>query len=152
MGVSVVVEEISDRKAADDERDAIDVPLAGQLVGSVGDILLLAAETPGLLEIIALRTDFREGRAGLLRLAIGKTGKAERAVQAKPLRQLRVEIELATVPQAHAEEGGRRPGVLQLPAAGQAVRPRIGRAERWVALCQERGLGVDIPIVGLGQG
>ena len=111
MRVGVAVEEVADREAADDQRDAVDVALARQLIGGVGDVFLFAAETEGLLEIIALRAEFRERRAGLLRLAVGKAGKAQRAVEAEALRQLRVEIEFAALPQPHAEERRRGPGL-----------------------------------------
>src|SRR5260370_28172008 len=98
MRVSIVVEEIADRKTPDDQGDAIDVALARQLVGPVGDVFLFAAETEGLFEVIALRPDFWIFGAGLLRLAVRKAGEAERAVEAKALRDLGVEVELAALP------------------------------------------------------
>src|SRR5437588_6533659 len=140
MRVRIVVEEIADRKTPDDQRDAIDVPLAGQLVGPVGDVFLLAAETEGLLEIIALRADFRIFGAGLLRFSVRKAREAQRAVETKALRQLRIEIKLAALPQPHAEKCRRRPGGLGLAASGKAVRTRIGRTEGGIGLRYQRCL------------
>src|SRR6185437_12120220 len=151
VGIGVVVEEVADRKAAHDERDAVDVTLACELVGTIGDILLLTAEPKGLLEVVALRPDPRERRAGLLGFAIRKSGNPKRAVEAEALRELRVEIELAALPKPDAEERGRGPGLLKLSAAGQAVRARIGRAERRIALRQERRLRMNVPAVRFRQ-
>ena len=122
MRIGVVIEEVADREAADNKRDAIDVALTCELVRTVGDVFLLAAEPEGLLEVVALRTDLRERCAGLLRFAIGETGKAERAVQAKPLREFGVEIDLAAVPKPRAEKGRRRPCGLQLSTGRQVIR------------------------------
>src|SRR5207244_13400991 len=102
-------------------------------------------------QVVALRTNLREGGAGLLRFAVRKAGQSERAVEAKALRQFRVEIKLAAIPQPHAKERGRGPCLLQLPASGEAVRTGIGRAEGRIALCNEGGLRVDVPVVRFGQ-
>jgi hypothetical protein len=72
------------------------------LIGRVRDFFLLTAETEGLAQVIALRADFGERRAGFLRLAIWKAGQSERAVQTKTLRKLRVEIKLAALPEPPA--------------------------------------------------
>ncbi len=121
------------------------------MVRRVGHLFLLAAEAEGLLEVVALRTDFRERRASPLGFAVGEAGKSERAVETKALRQLGVEVEFAAVPQPRTQKRGRRPRCLKLAAAGQALRARIGRVDRPVALRQRGRLGVDIPVAGLRQ-
>src|ERR1700737_2358261 len=153
MRIGIIVKEIAHRKAAKDEGDAIDVTLARELIGSVGDILLLAAKPPSLLNEVALRTRLSERRAGLLRLAVRKAGSPGRAVQAIPLVILGVEIELGAIPQPHTKEGGRRPGALELSAGWEAVSARISIscAESRIALRQERRLRMDVPDVRLRQ-
>src|ERR1035438_4687866 len=146
MAVRIVVEKVSDREPADDQGNAIDVAFAFQLIGAVGDIFLFAAETEGLFDVIALRTDFRERGAGLLRLAVRKAGDAERAVEPEALREFRVEIELGPLPEPDTEKGRRRPGFLELSAAGKTVGAGIRRANGGIALRQECGLPMDIPI------
>src|SRR6201999_2209403 len=81
--IAVVVEEIADGKAADDERDPVDVTLARELIGSVLNLFLLATETESLFQIIALGAISRLGGARLLRLAVGKAGDAQRAADAE---------------------------------------------------------------------
>src|SRR5262249_5060489 len=85
MRVSVVVKDIADGDAPDRHRDAIDVTLAGELIGSVLDGLLLATETKGLTEKVALRAKLWEVTACLLRFAIGETSKTQRASKSKAL-------------------------------------------------------------------
>ena len=146
LGVGIAVEEIADREAADDQRDAVDVALARQLVGGVSDVFLFAAESEGLLEIIALRPEFRECRARLLRFAIGETRKAQRSVQAEALREFRVEIEFAALPQPNTEECRRGPGRAGLSAAGQAVCAGIGRSESGICRRQKGRLRMHVPV------
>jgi hypothetical protein len=149
--IGVVVEVVADGEAADNEGDAIDVALAGQLVQGVGDLLLLAAEPEGLFEEIALCAKPRKWGAGLLRFPVGKTGQSQRAVDAETLRELGIQIDLAAVPEPRAEKGRRRPCGLQLSAARQAVGARIGRADCGISLRQERRLRVDAPDVRFRQ-
>ena len=121
MRIGIGVEDIADGEAADGERDAVDVALAGELVGGVLDVFLLAAETEGLAEEVTLRAEFRIGRAGLLRFAIGESGEPERAVDAEPLSELGIEIELAAVPQPPSDEGGGGPGLPSWPLPGRLL-------------------------------
>ncbi len=90
-------------QASDGHGDAIDVALAGHLQRAVCDVFLFTAEAEGLAEVIPLRAEFRILGAALLCLAIGEAAEAQGAADAEALRQFRVEIELAAVPQAPAE-------------------------------------------------
>src|SRR5437764_13753566 len=104
MCVGIVVEEVANRKSPSDQGSAVDVVLAGQLVRSVGNIFLFTAEPERLFQVVALWADLGESGAGLLRFAVRKTGESQRAVEAKALRQFRVEIKLAAIPQPHAKK------------------------------------------------
>src|SRR5205814_76725 len=67
---------------------------------------------------------------------------------AETLQQLGIVIELAALPEAHAEEGGDGPGLAALAQHGQAVGPVVRRAERRIALEDEGGLAVQLPGAG----
>src|SRR5262249_34765120 len=135
--------------AADGQCDPVDITLATELIGAVLDILLLAPEAEGLPEEIALSAKPRIGRTALLRLAVGEAGQSQSGVQAETLRELGVEIELAAVPQPPAQKRGVGPGLPDHAAARQAVRALIGRAKARIALENEGGLRVDVPVPGL---
>ena len=75
MRIGIGVENVADGNAADRHRDAVDVALAGQLMGGILDVLLLAAETECLAQEVTLRPKSGEQCPGLLRLAIGEAGE-----------------------------------------------------------------------------
>jgi len=149
--IGIVVEKVSDREAADHEGDAINIALALELIGAVRDIFLFASEPERLLDVVALRANFRERGACLLRLPVGESADAQRAVQAETLCKLGIEVKLAALPEPDAKKGRRRPGVLKLSAGGQAVGTAIERAKSRITLRQKRRLRMDVPDVGLGQ-
>ena len=97
MRPSVVVEDISDGDAPCRHRDAIDVALAGQLILSILDSFLLAAETKSLAEEIALRAEFGKVVTGLLRLAIGKARQPEGVPEPKTLLRSSTMFGMATI-------------------------------------------------------
>ena len=103
MRIGVVVEEVADCEATDDQGEAVDVALARELVRTVGDVFLLAAEAEGLLQVIALRTDLGEGRAGFLRFAVREAANPKRVPKAKTLCDFRVEIGFTALPQPAPE-------------------------------------------------
>ena len=75
---------------------------------TIRNLFLLAAEAECLAEEIALRAEFRKIRAALLRFTIRKACQPERSVQAESLRQFRVEIQFAAIPQPPSEKRIRR--------------------------------------------
>ena len=67
----------------------------------------------------------------------------------KSLIDLRVDPQLRALPQPHAGIERRVRSLASLPAAGQAVRPLIGRAEGRIGLFEERGLAMKVDGVRL---
>src|SRR5262249_15341174 len=114
------------------------------------DGLLLAAEVEGLAQEEPRRGVTRVWEIRLLRLAVRESGGAGGVVQAEALQQLGIVVELAPVPEPQAKKGAQGPGISRLRPGREAVLAEIGRAERRVALLDERGLPVDLPIVELG--
>src|SRR5262249_49385345 len=86
----------------------------------------------------------RIGEVGLLRLAVGEAAGADGIGETEALQQLGIEVELATLPQAYAEERPGRPGLARLATARQAGVALERRRDRWIALDDERGLAVDL--------
>src|SRR5205807_3939587 len=119
--------------------------LARQLAVLALDRLALAAEAEFLAQEQPRGIVAREREVGLLRLAVGIAAGADRAGNAEALQQLGIVVELAALPQAHAEEGRRRPGLARLAVARQAVLALEGRVEGRVTLEDEGGLAVDLP-------
>ena len=98
MTVAVVVHQIAGGEFSQRERDAVDVALAGDLVGTILDFLLLAAETDRLPQIKTsnIRSRFRHSHAG--DLAIREASDTGRVGEAAAAGDLRVEHQLSRVP------------------------------------------------------
>src|SRR6202022_2206842 len=145
-GVGVAVEKVANGKSPDRQCHAVDVAFSSELKRAVRHLFLLAAEAEGLADEIALRAELRKIRTALLRFTIRKASQPERRVQAESLRQFRIEVELAAVPQPPAEKRIRRPCLSSLAASRNAVETLIGRAHARIPLRNKRGLPVNIPI------
>ncbi len=152
LGIGIAVEDIADRELAGLDGQARDVDLAGELVRSARQLLLLAAEAEGLAHIEARRVVVRIGEVGFLRFAAWKSRDADRIAQAEALQQFGIVIEFAAVPEPRIQIEAVAPGRLRLPCWRQAVFAGVGRAERRIALRQIGGLAVDLPAVGFGIG
>jgi hypothetical protein len=87
----------------------------------------------------------------MLTASVGESGQTKRVAETKALIKLRVDVELGAVPQAQAEERGRRRGIAGLVGSRKAVRAFIGRIEVQIALLDEGELPVDIPTVGVDR-
>ena len=124
--VGVVVEDVLDGIAAGLDRDARYVALAGELKVVALDLLALAALPDGLAQEQARRRVARVGEVAL-RLAVGKAAGAVRLGEAGTLQYLGVVVELAALPQAHADGGRHCRGLAALAAERQALRAVIGR-------------------------
>src|SRR6185312_14734194 len=83
--VGVAIEEIVHGKLSDRDGEPRDVLLAGDLVGTILDRFLLAAETECLAQEYASDIAARHRKVRLLRFAIGKPCEAKRAAQAETL-------------------------------------------------------------------
>ena len=92
--------------------------LPRDLVGTVRDGLLLAAEPEGLLHIDARHVDARHREAGLLRFKIGEARDAEGLAQPEALGDLRIDVNVGAVPRAKADECGGAHRILGLVGAG----------------------------------
>src|SRR5262249_14239075 len=107
---AVVVREIGAGELAHVERDAIHVSLAGDLIGSILDVLLLAAEATRLPDVQAGDVGSRVGDADARDLAIGKAGDAARIAEARATGDLGIKYQLggaaAPLPEAHVQEHG----------------------------------------------
>jgi hypothetical protein len=108
----------------------------------------LAAEPEGLTHEVALRAQLRRGRAGLLRLAVGKAGHAERAAQTEALVELRIVIQLGVVGQLEPEEGGGGERAARL-MRHEAVVAAVRRMEARHPLVDERRLAVQREAAGV---
>ena len=142
MGVDVAVEEVAERELAGDHGDALDIAGSGDGVRAVGHFLGLAAQAEGLAQEVAVGAQLREGRAGLLRLAVDEARDAQRPRQAEALTEFRVVVELGVLEELQAEEERRRGRRLRL-VRHEALRTAIGRAEAGHALVHEGGLAVQ---------
>src|SRR5262249_29593987 len=147
---AVDIEHVVDSEPADLNGEPRYVLLAGQLAVAALDGLLLAAELEGLAQEQARRAVVRVWEIRLLRLAVGKPSGAGGVVQAEALQQLGIVIELAAVPEPQGEKGAHGPGISRLRPGREAVLAEVGRAEGRVALLDERGLPVNLPIIELG--
>ena len=144
MRVGVVVEEVADRDLAEGEGDAGDILFRGHLVGTVRDVLLLAAETEHVAKEQACRIVVREIVAGLLSFDVREPGDAVRLRETETLEGLRVVVELGPlVGVLEAEEAGDAERIAHLAELVQAVRPGVGGGERRIALADDGGLRVD---------
>ena len=98
VGVVVGVEQVVHGELADLEGESRDVFLAGELAVLALDFLALAAQPDLLAEEVARRVETREGEVGFLRLAVGEAAGTRGVVEAEPLQQFRVVVELGALP------------------------------------------------------
>src|SRR5262249_29659437 len=143
-------EHVLDREPPGLDREPRDVDLLCQLVRRALERLLLAAEAEGLAQEEPRRAVARGGEVRLLRLAVAEPGEADRVAQPETLEQLGIVVDGATVPDPHAHKGAARPGLARLREVREAVRPRVGRAERRIALLDVGRLRVQLPAVRFG--
>src|SRR5262249_13422947 len=142
----VAVEHVDHRHLADADGDAGDVHFPRELVRPILELLLLAAKAEGVTHEHARDVHARPWEAGFLRLAIRVAAQAERVADPRALHGLGVDVELGAGRKAHADERGRAHGVFQLPESGETVLALVRRAERRIALLDERGLAMYVPI------
>ena len=148
LGIVVAVEQVLHGEFADLQRDPRHVLFARQLAVLALDLLALAAQPDLLAQENARGVVARVGEVRLLRFAVGVAAGAHGVGDAEALQQLGIVVELAALPQAHAEEGRHRPGLAALALRREAVGPAVERVERRVALVDEGGLAVDLPGAG----
>src|SRR5215475_3665745 len=145
MRVSVVIKDIADSHAPHSHRQAIDVPVAGQLIGAVLDGLLLATEPKSLAKEVALWSELGEVSTCLLLLPIGEARQPLGGSEPKTLVEFRVEVEFIALQAARTEKSCAGPRLSSLSPAGQALWALIRRPEAWVGLFDESALAVNVP-------
>ena len=149
MRIGVAVEYIDYREPARRDGDPGDILLSGELVRSVLDRLLLAAEAEGLPHEDTGDVYPRHWEVRFLRFTVGKASDSQRVVEAKALHEFRVDIDFGAVPRSIAEVRRCARRILDLIGARQAIRTFIGRSESGIALLDEGKLPVDIPAAGV---
>ncbi len=148
LRVVVGVEQVMHGHFADLQSDARHVLGAGELAVVAIDLFRGAAEAELLAHEETRRVEARIREARFLRLAVGIAAGAKGVGHAEALQQLRIEVELTALPQAHAEKERRRPGLARLAARRQAVGAVVGCAESGIALVDEGRLAVDFEAAG----
>src|SRR6266852_8527846 len=130
----VVVEDVQHRKISDGQDQATPIDAAGKLVGIRLHFFATAAEAPGLAreQPGPIETGARAG--GARDLSVCESAESGQRGKRHALRDLGVEIKLASPPGPCAEGRGRGERIALLAIRGKAVGAGIRRTERVFSL------------------
>ena len=146
VGVRIRVENVVHRELADLDAQAGHVALAGHLAVVALDRFLLTAKSECMTQEQARGVVARIRKVRLLRFAVRETARARRAVEAEALQQFGIVIDLAAVPDAHAEKYARGPRRFRLRPRRETVGAVIRRTECRIPLENVGRLTVQLPI------
>src|SRR5579862_329662 len=148
VSIFVVVEYVGHAEFADRNHHAVFGLRAAELVEIAVDLFAVAAKVDRLPDERARHARIGHRGTDFVGLTAGESGNSERAAQAKPLIELRIDPELGALPQPHAEIRSGVPGLAPLIGI-EAIGAEVRTAEWQYVLLEERGLTVDRKIVGL---
>jgi len=130
----VVVEDVQHRKIADGQDQATPIDAAGKLIGIGLQFFETAAEIPGLArkQPRPVESGARAGSAG--DLSVRESSESGQPGKGHALRDLGVEIELASPPSPGAQGCGRGERVALLAIGGEAMKAGVRCSEGVLAL------------------